>query len=151
MRTINCSTSRLILGRPGFRRAFEPSNLRATSLRYQARIVSGRATVTTSARTLRPNRWPISASVARSASDSFNRPLQLGLQNPIFGGQIFDSRQQFLVHRPRDVGQNARPIHSSPTPAFANRFPKNPSPRDSPRPRQEWKTHYLFYGSYFLT
>src|SRR5262245_59821852 len=45
-----------------------------TSLRYQARIVSGRATVATSARTLRPNRWPISASVTRSASDSFNRP-----------------------------------------------------------------------------
>jgi hypothetical protein len=32
-------------------------------------------------------------------------------------GQIFDPRQQLLVHRPRDVGQDARPIHSSSTPA----------------------------------
>src|SRR5262245_3990676 len=45
--------------RPGLRRAFEPSNLRATSWRCQARIVSGRATVATSASALRPNRWPI--------------------------------------------------------------------------------------------
>src|SRR5215510_1381409 len=34
----------------------EPSNLRATSLRYQARMVSGFATVATSARSLRPKR-----------------------------------------------------------------------------------------------
>jgi hypothetical protein len=33
------------------------------------------------------------------------------------GGQIFDPRQQLLVHHPRDEGQNARPIHSSSTPA----------------------------------
>ena len=40
---ISCSTSRLIRGLPGPRRAFEPSNLQATSLRYQPRMVSGRA------------------------------------------------------------------------------------------------------------
>src|SRR5260370_28004041 len=40
----------------GLRRAFEPSNLRATSLRYQAKMVSGRATLATLPRTLRPNR-----------------------------------------------------------------------------------------------
>ena len=44
-------------------------------------------------------------------------PLQLGLQDAIFGGQIFDPRQQLLVHHPRDEGQNACPIHSSSTPA----------------------------------
>jgi hypothetical protein len=55
-RKINCSTSRLIRGLPGPRRTFEPSNLRATSLRYQARMVSGRATVAPSARTRRPRR-----------------------------------------------------------------------------------------------
>jgi hypothetical protein len=44
-------------------------------------------------------------------------PLQLGLQDAIFGGQIFNPRQQLLVHHPRDEGQNARPIHSSSTPA----------------------------------
>ena len=38
-------------------------------------------------------------------------PFQLGLQDAIFGGQIFDARQQLLVHRPRDEGQNTRPIH----------------------------------------
>jgi hypothetical protein len=37
-------------------------------------MVSGRAIVATSSRALRPSRWPISASVARSASDSFTRP-----------------------------------------------------------------------------
>jgi len=32
-----------------------------------------------------------------------------------------------------------------------DRFPKNSSPREPPRPRREWKTHYLFYSFYFLT
>jgi hypothetical protein len=38
------------------RRAFEPSNLQATSLRYHPRMVSGRAMVATSARALRLSR-----------------------------------------------------------------------------------------------
>src|SRR6266511_4131791 len=38
-------------------------------------------------------------------------PLQLCLQDAVFGGQIFISQQQLLVHRPGDVGQDARPIH----------------------------------------
>jgi hypothetical protein len=41
-------------------------------------------------------------------------PLQLGLQDADFGGQIFVPRQQLLVHHPRDVGQDARPIHNGP-------------------------------------
>src|SRR6266508_1140794 len=40
-------------------------------------------------------------------------PLQLCFQDAVFGGQIFISQQQLLVHRPGDVGQDARPIHSS--------------------------------------
>ena len=28
------------------------------------------------------------------------------------GGQVFVPREQFLVHRPRHVGQDARPIHN---------------------------------------
>jgi len=36
---------------------------------------------------------------------------QLGLQDPVFGGQIFVPRQELLIHRPRDVGQDASPIH----------------------------------------
>src|SRR5262245_27092981 len=39
---------------------------------------------------------------------------QLGLQDAVFGGQIFVARQQLLVHRPRDVGQDPRPIHNGP-------------------------------------
>jgi hypothetical protein len=53
---INLKTAKALGGLPGLRRAFEPSNLRATSLRYQARMVSGWATLATSPRTLRPNR-----------------------------------------------------------------------------------------------
>src|SRR5262249_23934662 len=44
-------------------------------------------------------------------------PVQPSLQDAIFGSQIFISRQQLLIHHPRDVGQDARPIHSSSTPA----------------------------------
>jgi hypothetical protein len=39
--------------------------------------------------------------------------LQLGLQNAIFGAQIFKPCQQLLIHQPGDKGQDARPIHSS--------------------------------------
>src|SRR3974390_974714 len=44
-------------------------------------------------------------------------PLQLGLQNAIFGGQIFEACQQLLIHQPGDEGRDARPIHWSSTPA----------------------------------
>src|SRR5262249_22533571 len=43
----------------------------------------------------------------------FQPPFQLRPEHPIFGSQIFDLRQQLLVHRPRDVSQDARPIHPS--------------------------------------
>ena len=43
-------------------------------------------------------------------------PFQLGLQDAVFGGQIFVPRQQLLVHRPRDVGQDA------PTPCVSPPF-----------------------------
>src|SRR5258708_17264523 len=74
MRTINCSTSLSIRGRPGARRACDPSNLRAMSLRYHARMVSGRAVAATSPRAFRPSRCPISPSFVRSTSESFRRP-----------------------------------------------------------------------------
>jgi hypothetical protein len=41
-------------------------------------------------------------------------PFQLGLQDAVFGGQIFVPRQQLLVYRPGDVGQDARQIHNGP-------------------------------------
>src|SRR5262249_38084627 len=42
--------------------------------------------------------------------------LQLGLQDAVFGGQIFITRQQLLVDRPGNAGQHARPIHTAPLP-----------------------------------
>src|ERR1022692_2706707 len=41
-------------------------------------------------------------------------PFQLGFQDAVFGGQIFVPRQQLLVYRPGDIGQDARPIHNGP-------------------------------------
>jgi hypothetical protein len=40
--------------------------------------------------------------------------LQLGLQDEVFGDQIFVPRPQLLVRRPRDVSQDAHPIHNGP-------------------------------------
>jgi hypothetical protein len=79
-------------------------------------------------------------------------PFQLGLQDPIFGGQIFVPRQQLLVHHPRDEGQDARPIHSSSTPADSRLIaPKNFSQRHPARLRREWTTHRLFYSLNFVS
>jgi hypothetical protein len=44
-------------------------------------------------------------------------PFRAGLQDAIFGGQIFDPRQQLLVHHASHVGQDARPIHWFPPPS----------------------------------
>ena len=41
-------------------------------------------------------------------------PFQLGFQDAVFGGQIFVPRQQLLVYRPGDIGQDARSIHNGP-------------------------------------
>src|SRR5262249_10438903 len=79
MRTISSSIALSTRGRPGLR-CFEPSNLRATSLRYHPRMVSGRAAVATSPSALRPSRRPISPSFARSASESFGRPFNWSLR-----------------------------------------------------------------------
>jgi hypothetical protein len=62
--TINSSPSLPIDGLPEIRRACDPSILRATSLRYQPKMVSGKAAVTTSFRVLRHTGSPISPSVA---------------------------------------------------------------------------------------
>src|SRR6195256_3707121 len=78
---------------------------------------------------------------------------QLGLQDPIFGGQIFVPRQQLLVHHPCDEGQDARPMHSSSTPADSRLTApkKNRSQRHPARLRREWTIHRLFYSFNFLT
>jgi hypothetical protein len=43
---------------------------------------------------------------------SIQSAFQLVFQDAVFGGQIFVPGQQLLVHRPCDVGQDARPIHN---------------------------------------
>jgi hypothetical protein len=103
---------------PGLRRAVEPSNLRATS------SVPGQDGV-------RPGyiRHLGENLAARSMTDLAKRgspgvrelepPLQLGIQDAIFSRQIFLPRQQLQVHYPRDVGEDARSIHSSSISRFA--------------------------------
>src|SRR6266436_5714776 len=79
-------------------------------------------------------------------------PLRLGLQDAIFGGQIFDPRQQLLVHHPRDEGQNTCPIHSSSTPAESQLFAQKIVASDARRGYAgDGQTHRLFYSSNFLT
>src|ERR1700730_4648516 len=116
MRMISCSTSRLMRGLPGPRRAFEPSNLRATSLRYQPRMVSGRAMVATSARAFAAQPMTDLAERLSLGVREFQPPPQLRLEDAVLGRQVFIPRQQLLVHRPGHVGQDARPIHCRPLP-----------------------------------
>ena len=56
---------------------------------------------------------------------------QLGLQDAVFGGQIFVPRQQLLVYCPGDVGQDARPIHNGP-PAQSFAVASSIAPRNVP-------------------
>src|SRR5258705_4688304 len=64
-RTMSASTSGVMRGRPGEVRNLEPSNLRAMSRRYQARMVSGLATQATCWSAVRPSRLLISARADR--------------------------------------------------------------------------------------
>src|SRR5450755_5180165 len=114
MRTISSSTSRVTRGLPGPRRAFEPSNLPATSLRYQARMVSGLATVATSARAWRPRPMTDLPEHRSLGVRELQSSIQLALQDAVFRGQIFVPRQQLLIHRPANVGKDARPVHNGP-------------------------------------
>ena len=45
--------------------------------------------------------------------------VQLGLHNAVLGGQILVPPQQLLVHRPRHVGEDTRPIHNRPLPRLS--------------------------------
>jgi len=38
----------------------------------------------------------------------------MGLEDAILGGQILIAKQELLVHRPGDVGEQADPVHHSP-------------------------------------
>jgi hypothetical protein len=89
IRMISSSTSRLIRGLPGYCLAFEPSNLWAASLRYQPRIVSGRATVATGQqqprrpraddpdlRALLSDHWPRSPAAGMCVVPQATRPVR---------------------------------------------------------------------------
>jgi hypothetical protein len=133
------STSGLIRGLPGLRRAFEPSNLRATSLRYQPKMVSGRATLATLAENPAAQSMADLGERGSLGVREFQPPFQLGFQDAIFGGQIFIPRQQLLVHHPCNEGQDALIA------------PKNRSQRRPVRLFRESTIHRLFYSFNFLT
>src|SRR4030095_6542709 len=62
-------------------------------------------------------------------------------QHPFLGGEIFFPRNHLLLHHPRDEGQDARPIHSSSTPADSRLIaPNNCSQRPPARLRRDWTT-----------
>jgi hypothetical protein len=115
MRTISCSISRPIRGRPGLRRVFKASCGRLTSGTRRGWCPAGLHWP--------PRREPCGPIDDRSRQAWLARrprasaALSTGPSGCVFGGQIFIPRQQLLVHRPGDVGQDARPIHSSSTPA----------------------------------
>jgi hypothetical protein len=73
-------------------------------------MVSGRATLATSARTLQPAQSMADLAERGSLSvGELQPPFQLRPEDPVFGSQIFVPRQQFLVHHPRDVGAGCAP------------------------------------------
>jgi hypothetical protein len=67
--------------------------------------------VATSSKACLPNFLPSSANVWRSASVSSYAPLDLMAQDAIFSHEILVSKQEFLINRARDVGQQGFPIH----------------------------------------
>ena len=113
MRTISSSIALSTRGRPGLR-CFEPSNLRATSLRYHPRMVSGRAAVATSPSALRPSLTTNLAELRSLGVRELWPTPQLASQDLVLSGEIFIPQQQLLVHRPADVGQDTCPLHELP-------------------------------------
>jgi hypothetical protein len=82
------------------------------SLVELSRTVSGKAAVSTSLRTLRPSRWPISPSLARSASESRRRPCSCA-----FGIRLdIHSATAIAGPRSRYICQDACPLHKLPLP-----------------------------------
>src|SRR5271157_2181958 len=141
MRTISCSTSRLI-PRP----AGAPTSLRAIKLAGDKLAVPSQDGV-------RPRHiGHLGEDLAAQAMTDLGQcgslgvrelqpPFQLGLQDPIFGDQIFAPRQQLLVH-----------IHSSSTASrLAIVCSKNRSQRHLARRCRKWTTHRLFDSFNFLT
>src|SRR5262249_3138741 len=84
----------------------------------------------------------------------YRKPVAFGEHRMMFRPRdSYDQRlidSSHLVHYPSDVGQDARPIHSSSTQADSRLIAsKNRSQRHQARLRQEWTTHRLFYSFNF--
>src|SRR5215471_2863670 len=113
MRTISSSIVLSTRGRPGLR-CFEPSNLRATSLPYHPRMVSGRSGSRYIAECLAVQSTTNLAELRSLGVRELRPTLQLASQDLVLSGEIFIPQQQLLVHRPADVGQDACPLHELP-------------------------------------
>ena len=86
------------LPRPGelYCRCWEPSNFGATSLRYQARMVSGLAVLATSRSALHPTDLGEGGALGIIQPQS---RWQLRPQNTVLRDQIFILQEELLVHR----------------------------------------------------
>ena len=109
-RTISASSWGAMRGRPGEVRNLEPSNLRAMSRRYQARMVSGLATQDDL----------LKRSPAEPLAD-FSEGRSLGIRKAHTGGkvgaedailscEVFILEQEFLIDQPGDVRQQPSPF-----------------------------------------
>jgi len=79
-------------------------------------MVSGRATVATSAEGFAAQAMTNLAEPGSLGVRELGTCFQVGLQDSVFGDQIFVPRQQLLIHRTRDVSQDPRPIHNGSLP-----------------------------------
>src|ERR1700687_5614834 len=111
MRTISCSMSSSTRGLPTFRRALEPSNFWATSFLYQPRIVSGFCGIRHVLRRLPTQSVADLGERLLLGGGKQQATVYLVPQNSVLGNQVFIAKLQLLVHHPRDVGQDTRPIH----------------------------------------
>ena len=97
----------------------DPSNLAATSRRYQPKMVSGLATQATWASALRHILLPISARVARSGFERRRRAGRCARKDSNLSSQVLVLKQQLVIYEPGDVGQQAPPVvfgfHSAPS------------------------------------
>src|SRR5258707_12150645 len=132
------------------RRAFEPSHFGRISLGSQARIVSGRAALGTSARTLRPNRWPISASVARSAFESCSRPLNWAVRIRFSVTRYSFCANSSLSTVPVTKASMRAQFIRPPRQPTHDLCSRNPSQHLPVRLCRRWANHRLFYSFNFL-
>jgi hypothetical protein len=108
-RTTRFSISAPTRGRPGDRRCFEPSNLAATSWRYQLGMVSGLARRATCCRAFRPKRLPISASVNGSPSESRKFRGECAFKIRSSAARCSILQEEFLIDQSGNVGPEPRP------------------------------------------